>query len=123
MDRAWTSRGEHPAAVRAARSESGQLVPGAGGRDSREPGADAADRRAVSGAAVLWLTADDDLADTAGSRRQSQTCAAADAAHGPGSDLSQATAVGAWSRSPDLPVFTAKCGDSATQPGVEQRHH
>src|SRR5687768_2938051 len=109
--------------MRVAWSESRELVPEARRRDSRELGTDAADRRAVSGAAILWLAADDRLADRAWPRRQSQAGTTPHAADGPGSDLSQAATLAAWRGSPDLPVFTAKCRDSAAQPGVEQRHH
>src|SRR5687767_8134325 len=109
--------------MRAAGPESRELVLPAKRRDDREPGADAADRRAVSGAAVLWFAADDDLAERARARRQSQAGAASDASDGSGSDLPQAAAVSTWRGSSDLPVFTTKCGDSAAQPSVEQRHH
>ena len=49
--------------------------------------------------------------------------AASDAADGLGSDLSQAASVARRRRAPDLPVFAAKCGDRAAQPGVVERHH
>src|SRR5687768_571281 len=109
MDRATPCLLEHPASVPATGPESFELVPGAGGRGiGRESVADAADRRAVSAGAVLWLSADDDLAAGAGGGGQSQACPAADASDGAGGDLSQAAAVAAGAGGADLPVFC--CG-------------
>src|SRR5687768_1016202 len=96
MDRATPCLLEHPASVSTAGLEPFELVSGAGiGRIGREFVADAADRRAVSAGAVLWLSADDDLAAGAGGGGQSQASPAADASDGAGGDLSQAAAVAA----------------------------
>ena len=111
-------RPEHRPAVRAAGPGAVDVLLPAGGRDGREPGADEADRRAVFGDAVLRQP---QAGDRTG--RQSQACAAADAADGLGGDLSEAAHHAAGRRTQDLPVFTAECGDHAAQPGVGQRHH
>src|SRR5688500_8537425 len=104
MDRPQSPRAEHSAAVRAAGSEPLELVPGASGRVGGEPGLDAADRRAVSADAVLRFAENDDLADAARSRGQSQAGAAADADDGPGSDLPPAQHDAAVPGASDLPV-------------------
>src|SRR6476646_3501294 len=123
MDRTEPSRAEHSAAVPAAGAEPIELVPHAGGRVGGELGADANDRRAVLTDAVLRLAEHDVLADAARLRGQSQAGAALDADHGAGSDLSAAEHDPAKPGAQDLPVFTAGCGDSASQPGLEYGHH
>src|SRR4051812_5777634 len=118
MDRTETCVDQHSAAVRAARPEPVELVPRAGGGVSRGPDLDASDRRAVPADPVLWFAENGVLADAARSRGQSQAGAASDADDGIGSDLSAAQHDAAEPGTSDLPVFTAGCGDSASQPGL-----
>src|SRR5712691_6961415 len=98
------------------------MVLRSGAGDGGEPGADAADRRAVPGDAVLWQSADDGLA--AASRRgdQSQAGAAADAADGIGGDLSEA-ADDSDSGMSQVSLLAAQRGNNAAEPRLERRHH
>src|SRR5262245_13439218 len=123
MDRTRTPGSQHSAAMRASRPAPLELLSGAGGRVGGEPGPDASDRRAVPADAVLRLAEHDDLADTTRARGQSQAGAASDADHGLGGDLSTAEYLAAVSDASNLPVFTARCGDSQAQPGLEHGHH
>src|SRR5512143_1540699 len=109
MDRTQSSGAKHSAAVRAAGAEPIELVSRAGEGVGGEPGADAADRRAVPADAVLRFAEDDGLADATRARGQSQAGPAADADHGLGSDLSPAEHDAAEPGASNLPVFTAGC--------------
>src|SRR5690606_828209 len=95
-----------------------ELLPRGATRERVEPGPDAPDRRAVYRAALLWQS-------PPGGRTGSepQTCPALDAADGNRGDLSPEADDVARSRSQDLPLFIAECGDRATRPGVEHGHH
>ena len=88
------------------------------GQECGEPGADAADRRAVPRHAVLREPADERLA-----QRQSQARAAADATDRHRSHLSQTANELAGGRAQDFPVFTAECGGPSAQLGVGDGHH
>src|SRR5271155_500063 len=59
-------------------------------RDAAEPGADAADRRAVPGDAVLWRPSDGAASAAPGLCRRSQTNEPPDGEDGPGGDLPEA---------------------------------
>src|SRR6187549_2151700 len=123
MDRTESSQAEHSSAVRGAGAEPVELVSRASWRVGGEPDIDASDRRAVPADTVLRLAEHGVLADAARLRGQSQASAAADADDGLGSDLSAAEHDAAVPGAPDLPVFTARCGDSQAQPGLEHGHH
>lgn len=82
-------------------------------RIGREPGALAADRRAVPPAAVLRQSQNGRSAGD-----QSQACATADVPDGDRSDLSQAADHLAWHWAQDLPICIAECGGHAARPGV-----
>jgi hypothetical protein len=88
------------------------------GLERRESPADTADRGTVSGHAVLPQSADGGRP-----RRQSQSGAAADAAHGDRGDLPQAADDLARGRTQDLTVFAAERRDPASQPRVGDGHH
>src|SRR5262245_3294868 len=103
MDRAATLPVERLAAVRAVGPAAIDVLLPPAGRDGREPGANAADRRAVPQMAILRQP-EVGLAALG----QSQARAAADAADGNRGDLSQATNDLARRWAQDLPVFTAK---------------
>src|SRR5438477_5613302 len=96
-----------------------ELLPAAGCREHRQPGADAADRRAVPEDAVLRFAADGRGAQHAASSRQSQAYTAADAADGPGGGIPQAADHATRREPQDLPVFVTRSEDRASQPGVE----
>lgn len=120
MNRSRRANVEHRASMRVAGAGSQQLLLPAGARVGREPGVDAADRRAVFEDALFRQSSDD--------RRvvdQSQTRAAADGVDGHRGDLPEATAahVAAGRRAQDLPVFTAECGNHAARSSLVERHH
>lgn len=100
-----------------------ELLPHAGRRKRRESGADATHRRAVPEDAVLWFAPDGRSARHAASAAQSQARSTPDASDGPGGRVPQATHHAARRKPQDLPVFTARSADRASQPGVERRHH
>ena len=79
---------------------------------------DASDRRAILEDALLR-----EPEDGRGARHQPLAGAASDAIDGTGGDLSQATPLAERHRASNLPVFAAKCGHCAAQPGVVERHH
>src|SRR5262245_8743119 len=106
--------------MRAARAEQVEPVLRAGPRVTREPPADAADRRAVHGPPVLRQPAHDGLADPAGGASQPQARATADADDGSGDDLSQATAEPVRARASDLSVPAAGREDRAARPSLER---
>src|SRR5687768_7459103 len=95
-------------AMRTDRPAQVHLVLRAGRRITREPGADAHDRRRIPGPSHLRLADDDRLAATAWRSGQSQTHPTLDAAHGTGGDLPTAADQPAVPRPQDLPVFAAK---------------
>src|SRR5215470_3060312 len=111
----------------AAMPADGDLAIGAvlqsGGRERREPGADAPPGRAVHAHALLWGAAHGQLAGEARLWGERKAGAAVAAADGTGGDLPQTAAVGARARTPDLPLPTARFEDRSTEPGVGQRHH
>src|SRR6516164_10161629 len=74
----------------------------AGGAGSRRVGADAVARRAVSGDAVLWLTANDGGASQSRPSSQPQAGATIDAADGPRSGGPKAQDQPSLSAAPDL---------------------
>jgi len=123
MDRTGGRRSEPGAAMPA----DGDLAIGAvlqtGGRERREPGADAPAGRAVHAHALLWGAAHGQLAGDARLWGEREAGAAIAAADGTGGDLPQTAAVGARARTPDLPLPTARFEDRSTEPGVGQRHH
>src|SRR3984893_3444899 len=94
----------------------------AGGAGCRRIGADAVDRRAVSGDTVLRLTADDGGAALGGPSGQPQASATADAADGARSAGPKAEDQPAGGAAPDLPLSTARAGDRSTEPSVGRRH-
>src|ERR1700761_2823916 len=99
----------------------GVLLPARGG-DAAEPGADAADRRAVPGNTLVWVAPDGASSSARGLYGRAQAGAAADGEHGPGADLSAAAHQGSASRAPGLPVSAAGPGDySATVRMAGQR--
>jgi len=93
------------------------VLPG-GRRERGEPRLDAADRRAVSGDAVLRQPADGGLIGS-----QSQARATVDAADGDRGDLPASADDLARGRAQDLPVSAAERGDRAARSGVEHGHH
>src|SRR5215469_17144088 len=108
MDRTGGRRPERGPAMRA----DGDLAIGAvlptGGRERREPGADALAGRAVHAHALLWGASHDALAGEARLWGEREAGAAVDAADGTGGDLPEAAAVGTGARTPDLPLPTAR---------------
>ena len=109
---------EHNSAVSAPRPRAEQLVSRATGRVARESRSDERDRPPVHQAAVLR--------HPKGSRnflRQPQTRSATDAAAGVGCCSLQAADKPPCSRAQDIPVFTAKSGHYAAEPGLGKRHH
>src|SRR5438445_2622419 len=93
------------------------------GREGGEPGADALAGRAVHAHAVLWGAADELVAGAARLWGEREASAAADAADGAGSDLSETAAVGGDAGTPPLPLPPAGDEDRTTEPGLGQRHH
>ena len=67
-----------------------------GARVGRQPGLDAADRRAVFAGAVLRQSPDGSVVASPRRGGESQACATADASHGPGGHLSEAAHEHAW---------------------------
>ena len=88
------------------------------GREPIESAATAADRRAVSGDAVLRLAADDALAAPPGHQGQPQASPTFDAALGPAGDLPTAQDVCAAPGAPGLPVPASRPGDRAAESRV-----
>src|SRR5215218_304214 len=74
------------AAVRVGLDQPVGVLPPAYGRDAAEPGADAADRRAVPGNALVRLAADGAAPAARGLRGRPQAHPAADGQDGPGAD-------------------------------------
>jgi putative transposase len=108
MDRTRPPAVERGPAMRTARAAAIDAVLPPLGRERRESRADAADRRAVLGDAVLRQP---EAGPRAG--RQSQARAAVDATHGNRGDLPEEAHDLVGGRAQDLPVFTAKCGGAA----------
>ena len=108
---------DHPP-VRAVGAGAEHVLLSGNRRIGREPGADAADRRAVFADAVLRQP---EAGRRAGGEPQAR--AAADAADGHRGDLPQAANDASGGGAQDLPVFAAECGGDAARPGVVQRHH
>src|SRR5215210_3925056 len=108
MDRTGPPTVDGRSAVRTAGAAAVELVLPPAGRERRESCADAADRRAVSGDAVLRQPSDGGRAG-----RQSQTHSAVDANDGHRSDLPEAAHDLAGGGTQDLPVFTAESGGAA----------
>jgi transposase len=123
MDRSGSRRTEHRPAMRAGRGVALGAVLPAGGRERGEPGADAFAGRAVHAHAVLWGAPHEVVAGAARLAGEREAGAAAEAADGAGSDLSESAAVGAGARTSDLSLPAARVKDRPTRPGVEQRHH
>src|SRR5205814_10131789 len=98
------------------------VLPGPGG-ERGELGADAFAGRAVHAHAVLWGAADELVAGAARLWGEREAGAAADAADGAGSDLSQAAVVSAGRGTPALSLPAEGAGDRAAGPGLGERHH
>src|SRR6516225_8165516 len=94
-----------------------------GGRERREPGADAPAGRAVHAHALLWGAAHGQLAGEARLWGEREAGAAVAAADGTGGDLPETAGVGTRVRTPDLPLSTARFEDRSTEPGLGQRHY
>src|SRR6516164_4491111 len=90
----------------------------AGGAGSRRVGADAVARRAVSGDAVLWLTANDGGASQSRPSSQPQAGPTIDAADGPRSAGPKAQDQPPLSAASGLPLPVALPDDRSTQPSV-----
>src|SRR3954453_16872278 len=99
-----------------ARAEPVEPLLRAGRRNARGPAIDAAHRRAVHRLPVLRQPADDGLADSAGGAGQPQAGATADASHGPGGHLPQATTESGGAGASDLSVPAAGRDDRAAGP-------
>src|SRR5579863_1662053 len=95
----------------------------AGGRERREPGADAIAGRAVHADAILWEPENEGVAGQHGPSSESQTRCAADGVAGHRGRVSEAEAEPAGRRPPDLPILVAGHHGGARQPGVEHRYH
>src|SRR5215472_11297935 len=88
-------------------------VPEAGRGQRRGSGDYGADRSAVSGPPLLWVTAHGGVARDPGPPRQSQAGPAADAAAGAGSDLPAPEHQQAGGSAPDLSVLARRARDRA----------
>src|SRR6516164_10791219 len=88
----------------------------AGGAGWRRAGADAVDRRALSGDAVLRLTADDGGAAPSGPSGQPQAGATAKAADGARSAGPQAQDQPALGAASDRPLSAARADDRSAEP-------
>jgi hypothetical protein len=95
----------------------------AGGAGCRRVGADAVARQAVSGGAVLRLTANDGRASQRRPSGQPRAGAAVDAADGPRSAGSKAEDQPPRSAAPALFLPVARPDDRPPEPGVGCRHH
>src|SRR6266446_10938146 len=95
----------------------------AGGRERREPGADAVAGRAVHADAVLWEQENDGVAGHRRPSSEPQARWAADGVAGHRSRVSEAEAEPAGGRPPDLPVLVERHHGGARQPGVEHGYH
>lgn len=118
MDRSSTCAAKRSSPMRVARSTSLNVVLRTSGRIDRKLETDARYRRAVSQDTVLWQPK-----DVRSVWRQSQANSAFDETDGNRSDLSKTSHHLARRWTQDLPVFTAKCGNYSSQPGVEYRYH
>ncbi len=118
MDRSRTPDSERRSSVRVDWAAALELVLPTGGRKPGEPGTDACDRRAVLAEAVLWQSPDGQ-----GVGRESKAGTTSDATDGHRGDLPETQNDRSSAEAQDLPVFAAKCEDSATGPGMEHRHH
>src|SRR5215831_14609630 len=123
MDRSGGKPFKHGPAMPADGSFAIRVVLHPGGRERGKPRADAPAGRAVHAHALLWGASHDVLAGAARPWGEREAGAAADAADGTGSDLSETAAVGARTRTPDLSLSPAGVEDRSTQPGVGQRYH
>jgi hypothetical protein len=88
-----------------------------------EPCVAAANRPAVSGAALLWVTTDDGMAQEPGLPGQPETGPASAGNHGaPGHlPVSQDEPTSSWP--PSISVSATGCSDYPAQPGLERRHY
>src|ERR1700687_4030075 len=110
-DRSGSPRSVDRAPVRAARGQPLDVLPGTGAGDGVEPDADAADRRAVSGDPLVWISSDGAASAPPGSRGWPRTSAAADGEDWPGGDLPAAEDDGSTSGASDLPVSSPRHDD------------
>src|SRR3954465_1464569 len=101
----------------------GPSQPSPGWGDAAEPRADAADRRAVPGDALVRRAADGAAPAAGGDRGRAQAHPAADGEDGPGADLPTAVHDGAEPRAPGLSLLAAGSGDRPPEPGLVRRHH
>src|SRR5215213_3953257 len=92
-------------------------------RDGAEPGADAADRRAVPGDALVRLAADGAASAAGRLRGRPQADATADGEDGPGADPPAPTHDGAAPRASGLSLPAAGPRRRAAEPGLVRRHH
>src|SRR5215211_3694064 len=92
-------------------------------RDAAEPGADAADRRAVPGDALVRLAADGAASAAGRLRGRPQAGATADGEDGPDADLPAPTHDGAAPRASGLSLPAAGPGGRAAEPGLVRGHH
>src|ERR1700761_4917524 len=95
----------------------GVLLPARGG-DAAEPGADAADRRAVPGNTLVWVAPDGASSSARGLYGRAQAGAAADGEDGSGADLPAPAHHGSASGASGLPISAAGSGDRAAEPGL-----
>src|SRR5205814_5734494 len=98
-------------------------IPQAGGGQRRGSCDYGADRSALPGPALLWLTPDGGMAGDPRPSGQPQAGAAPDAAAGTGGDLPAPEYEQAGSGAQDLSVPAARAGDRAGQSGVVFRRH
>src|ERR1700678_4269417 len=100
-----------------------RVLPPACRRDAAEPDTDAADRRAVPGNPLVWLTPNGTPSSTRGLPGGQQAGASADGQDGAGADLPAAAHNGPASRTSDPSVFAAGDGDRPAESGLVCRHH
>src|SRR5438445_11446467 len=122
MDLSRSRRPQHGQAMRADGDLAGRAVLRPGGREPGEPEADAPAGR-VHADAVLRGPSDEAVAGGARLWGERETSAAAFAADGIGSDLSEAAAVCAGAGPSDLSLSPAGVADRSTEPGLGERHN
>lgn len=105
------------------RSQSFELLPDAGRREPRQPGTNAAYRRAAPEDTILWFAPLSRGAQHAWRADQSQAYSTADVRDGCHGDIPQATDNHAGHNSQNLPVFVARIEDRSSEPSMERRYH
>ena len=93
------------------------------GRERRDAGADASDRRAVPEVSVLRLPPDGSPSSPRGGADRAPPGGSADAPSGSSGGLSGAADQRSAPRAPGLPLSAAGSGDRAGEPCLVRRHH